>query len=408
MPEVILDPVEAARDAGLRYSSDEAPGIRRKRAGKSFSYLGPDGEKITDAADLKRIRALAVPPAYTDVWICPDARGHLQATGRDARGRKQYRYHPRWREARDETKHTRMIAFGHCLPRIRQRTEEHLGLPGMPREKVLATVVRLLESTLIRVGNQEYARDNQSFGLTTLRDRHMKVKGSTMNFAFKGKSGVKFNIELQDRRLARIVKKSQDLPGQTLFQYLDDEGNQRPVTSTDINEYLREISGEQITAKDFRTWSATVLAAMALQEMEAVDTGAAQKKNIVRAIESVAERLGNTPAVCRKCYIHPAVLQAYQEGTLPNLVQKQAAEELAENLHELPPEEAAVLAFLKTRLEREAELVPQMEASLKAIKSKPGSKKATPAKKKPAVARKRKAASAGKSTAKKAATAAAV
>lgn len=354
LPEVVTDPVESARAAGLHYCSDTDPGIRRKRTGKHFSYVAPDGTRIKDEATLKRIRSLAIPPAYKDVWICPDPLGHLQATGRDARGRKQYRYHPRWREIRDETKHTRMIAFGHVLPTIRRKTEEHLALRGMPREKVLATVVRLLETTLIRVGNEEYARSNQSYGLTTLRNKHARVDGTKVNFAFRGKSGVKFKISMQDRRLARIVKKCQELPGQALFSYIDEDGNSCMVGSADVNAYLREVSGQEITAKDFRTWSATVLAAMALQEMEAVDTKAATKKNVVRAIERVAERLGNTPAVCRKCYVHPAILQAYEEGTLPQIVRERAVEELAENLSDLPPEEAAVLAFLKARLARES------------------------------------------------------
>jgi DNA topoisomerase I len=365
LPEVVTDPVESARAAGLHYCSDTEPGIRRKRAGKHFSYVAPDGTRIRDDATLKRIRSLAIPPAYQDVWICPDPLGHLQATGRDARGRKQYRYHPRWREIRDATKHTRMISFGHVLPVIRRKTEEHLALRGMPREKVLATVVRLLETTLIRVGNEEYAKANQSYGLTTLRNKHAKVEGTEVKFAFRGKSGVKFKISLKDRRLARIVKKCQELPGQALFSYIDEEGNPCAVGSADVNAYLREISGQEITAKDFRTWSATVLAAMALEEMEAVDTKVATRKNVVRAIERVAERLGNTPAVCRKCYVHPAILQAYEEGTLPKIVRERAVEELAENLAELPPEEAAVLAFLKARLEREssADFGPHLEVA---------------------------------------------
>lgn len=351
--QVITDPSQSARQAGLRYVSDKRPGIRRKRAGKYFSYIAPDGSRIKDPETLQRIRKLAIPPAYNDVWICPDPRGHLQATGRDARGRKQYRYHPKFREVRDATKHARMIQFGHVLPKIRKTTDEHLALRGMPREKVLATVVRLLETTLIRVGNEEYAKNNKSYGLTTMRNRHLKVNGSKLEFAFRGKSGKKFRLSLQDRRLARIVKRCQELPGQALFEYYDEDGELRAVTSTDVNDYLREISGEEITAKDFRTWWATVLAALALQEMENVDTQAATKKNIVRAIEQVATRLGNTPAVCRKSYVHPAVLEAYEHGTLPPIICMKAVHELTEEIAELPPEEAAVLAFLKKRLDCE-------------------------------------------------------
>ena len=354
LPEVIKDPLLCARSAGLRYITDGTKGIQRKRVGQKFRYIAPDDTPVRDAETLQRIRSLAIPPAYTDVWICTSPKGHLQATGRDARGRKQYRYHPRWREVRDESKHGRMIAFGHSLPKIRKACQEHMGLRRLPREKVLATIVRLLEMTLIRIGNEEYARSNQSYGLTTMRNRHLKVKGSKLEFAFKGKSGKRFKIDLQDRRLARIVKKCQDLPGQDLFEYIDDEGGLHRIGSSDVNASLREVSGEDITAKDFRTWYATVLAAMALEEIESVDSEAASKRNIVRAIEHVAERLGNTPAVCRKSYVHPAILEAYQHGSLPPIVRERAKQELARELAELPPEETAVLAFLKKRLESEA------------------------------------------------------
>ena len=344
------DPVGSAKAAGLRYVTDAAPGIRRKNAGKGFAYLAPDGGKVTDKETLRRIRSLAIPPAWTEVWICPDARGHLQATGRDAKGRKQYRYHPRWREARDETKYGRMMAFAQALPLIRARVEQDTRLPGLPREKVLATLVRLLETTFIRVGNEEYARANRSYGLTTLRDKHVEVDGATLRFSFRGKSGKVHRVALEDPRLARIVKRCQDLPGQELFQWVDDEGVQRTVSSQDVNDYLREIGGEDFTAKDFRTWAGTVLAAMALQELKASGSQAEAKRNVVRAIERVAERLGNTPAVCRKCYVHPAVLDSYLDGTFLGSLQRRVAREREEAGADLKPEEAAVLALLARRL----------------------------------------------------------
>ncbi len=347
------DPIGAARAAGLHYVTDLAPGITRKRAGRGWSFTGVDGTTIHDRAELRRIKALAIPPAYTDVWICVDPRGHLQATGRDAKGRKQYRYHPRWREIRDETKYGRMIAFGDALPLIRQRVDEDLTRRGLPREKLLATVVRLLETTLIRVGNDEYARTNESFGLTTLRDDHADIEGATVRFSFRGKSGKEHRIDIRDRRLASIVKRSQDLPGQDLFQYLDEVGDQHTLGSADVNAYLREITGQDFTAKDFRTWAGTVLAAHALQEFERVDSEAAAKRNIVAAIERVAERLGNTPAVCRKCYVHPAVVDAYLDGTLAHTLRLQVDAELRHAITDLDPEDAAVLTFLRMRLERE-------------------------------------------------------
>jgi DNA topoisomerase-1 len=344
----------SAKSAGLRYVSDTAPGIRRKRAGKYFCYLGADGMAIRNPEVLGRIKALAIPPAWQEVWICPDPQGHLQATGRDAKGRKQYRYHPRWQQVRDETKYDRMIAFAQALPRIRARTEQDLDRPGLPREKVLAAVVQLLETTLIRVGNAAYARTNESFGLTTMRDRHVKVSGISLRFQFRGKSGIKHAVDLTDRRLARIVKRSQDLPGYELFQYLDDTGERHDIGSADVNAYLREISGEEFTAKDFRTWAGTVLAAQALQEFEAFDSAAQAKHNVVRAIESVAKRLGNTKTVCRKCYIHPEVLEAYLDGTLIQTLSRRVNQEFTHALHQLPPEEAAVLALLQERLARGA------------------------------------------------------
>ncbi len=350
-PEELQDPVESARLAGLRYVSDQEPGIRREPAGEHFRYRDPDGSLVRDDETLARIHALAIPPAWDDVWICADANGHLQATGRDARGRKQYRYHPEWRHVRDGTKYGRMIAFGEALPRIREQTDEDLSLRGLPRRKVLAAVVRLLETTLIRVGNEEYARDNKSFGLTTMRDRHVDIDGSQVEFRFKGKSGKKHLITLKDRRLARVVQKCRDIPGQELFQYVDDEGNRQSIDSGDVNSYLREVSGHDFTAKDFRTWAGTVLATLALEEFAPADSRTQARRNLVRAVESVAQRLGNTPTVCRKCYIHPAVLDAYLEGTMLDSLQRKTDEALDEPA--LPEDEAMVLNFLRRRLEEE-------------------------------------------------------
>jgi DNA topoisomerase-1 len=349
------DAVETAKLVGLRYVSDDVPGITRKPAKEGFRYFDPDGKPIRDEETLARIKSLAIPPAWTDVWICPRENGHIQATGRDARKRKQYRYHPRWRSVRDEVKYGRMLSFGRALPMIRKKVDEALKLPGLPREKVLATVVHLLQSTMMRVGNEEYARENKSFGLTTLRDRHVRIDGSEVEFRFRGKSGVHHSIKVDDPRLARIIKRSRDLPGQELFQYIDDDGEQRTVDSADVNEYLRTLTGEDYTAKDFRTWSGTMLAAMALQEFMKFDSQAQAKKNVVRAIESVAEKLGNTPSVCRKCYVHPAVLDAYMDGTMLHALQVRAQEELANDMHALRPEEAAVLALLQQRLQAAAD-----------------------------------------------------
>jgi DNA topoisomerase-1 len=346
------DPTVSARAAGLRYVSDARPGLRRKRAGKGFAYVDLEGRPIRDAETLGRIKSLAIPPAWTEVWICPHANGHIQATGRDDRGRKQYRYHPRWRSVRDESKYGRMMAFGRALPRIRRHVDRDLARPGLPREKVLATVVRLLETTLIRVGNAEYARDNGSFGLTTMRDRHVDVSTAALRFGFRGKSGIWHTITLQDRRLARVVKRCRDLPGQELFQYLDPGGEARSIDSDDVNTYLHAITGDDYTAKDFRTWAGTVLAAMALREFEAFDSRTQAKKNVVRAIEAVAERLGNTPTVCRKCYVHPEIIDAYLDGEMLETLGQVANRELAEGLDELPPEEAAVLGLLQQRLTR--------------------------------------------------------
>ncbi|MBE7366514.1 DNA topoisomerase IB [Ramlibacter sp. HM2] len=380
------DPREAAESAGLVYVTDEERGIRRERKGDAFVYYKPNGDPVTDEATLERVRKLAIPPAYVDVWICPRANGHLQATGRDARGRKQYRYHPQFRELRESTKYEHMMEFARALPAIRAKLAEHMALRGLPREKVLATVVHLLETTLIRVGNDDYAKTNKSYGLTTLRNPHVKVDGSELRFQFKGKSGKTWRLQVKDRRIARIVRACQDLPGQRLFQYKDENGEVREVTSADVNAYLREVTGTDITAKDFRTWAGTVMAALALQEFEAFDTQAAQKKNLKAAIERVSSRLGNTPTICRKCYIHPEVLNAYVEGNLLLEIKDQVEEELREDLATLRPEEAAVLAMLESRLQRTLE--DSLKDSLAAAgKAKPAAKKTRkPAKKKAAAA----------------------
>ncbi|MBV9076032.1 MAG: DNA topoisomerase IB [Methylobacteriaceae bacterium] len=351
--ETIVDPREAAEQAGLIYVSDDAPGIRRRRAGKGFSFTGPDGKTVKDEATLARIRKLAIPPAYVDVWICANPRGHIQATGRDAKGRKQYRYHPKFREVRESTKYEHMLDFARSLPAIRAKIQEHMSLRGLPREKVLATVVYLLENTLIRVGNDDYVKQNKSYGLTTLKDRHVKIEGSELRFQFKGKSGKTWNLKIKDRRIARIVKECQDIPGQELFQYIDDDGQRQDVTSADVNAYLKEITGRDVTAKDFRTWAGTVLAALALAEFETFDTDAMAKKNVRAAIESVSARLGNTPTICRKCYVHPEVLHSYFDKQLMLEVKQEAEAELRDNLDSLKPEEAAVLTLLEQRLSRD-------------------------------------------------------
>ncbi|TMJ61934.1 MAG: DNA topoisomerase IB [Alphaproteobacteria bacterium] len=353
--EAALDPAVAAKRAQLRYVHDSMPGITRHAARNGFDYRVPDGSLVRDIATLKRIRALAIPPAWTDVWICRDPNGHLQATGRDQRGRKQYRYHPRWREVRDEAKYGKLLIFARVLPLIRARVEEDLKRPGLPRERVLAAVVRLMELTLFRVGNAEYARNNKSFGLTTLRDRHARVDGSHIHLSFRGKSGNRYESNINDRRLARIVKGCRDLPGYELFQYLDDERNQHAVGSEEVNAYLREITGEEITAKDFRTWAGTHLAAAALRGFRQLDTESKRKKAIVRAVEKVARHLGNTPAVCRRCYIHPAILDGYVDGTLLEAMAAKTEAYLKENIAHMSAEEAAVTAFLRLHLAGEIE-----------------------------------------------------
>ncbi|HXH21410.1 MAG TPA: DNA topoisomerase IB [Dehalococcoidia bacterium] len=321
-----------------------AYGERKTPSG--FDYVGPGGRPVRDSATLARIKSLAVPPAWTDVWISPLSRGHIQASGRDARGRKQYRYHPRWREARDRTKFERMVAFAEALPAIRGRAAGDLASPGLPREKVLAAVVRLLETTLIRVGNREYARENNSFGLTTLRNRHVGVNGSTMRFEFRGKGGRKHEVSVRDRRLANLVRRLQDLPGQELFQYIDEDGRRRPVGSADVNAYLRETTGEDFSAKDFRTWTATVLAALTLCERGPAANTAEARRNITAAVEAVARGLGNTPSVCRQCYIHPEVFEHYERGALDSLREDFSGGD-QDGVAGLYPEEAAVLRLLR-------------------------------------------------------------
>jgi DNA topoisomerase-1 len=338
----------SARLAHLRYVSDNASGITRRRSGSGFTYWTAEGRRVRDAETLGRIKALVIPPAWTDVWICPIANGHIQAIGRDKRGRKQYRYHKRWREVRDDVKYGRLLAFGAALPAIRKRTLKDLAQPALTRTKVVATIVQLLEKTLIRVGNEEYARENNSFGLTTMKDRHADVKGSTVVFEFRAKSGVQQCVDLHDVRLARIIKRCQDLPGQTLFQYIED-GARQSVDSSDVNDYVREITGQDFTAKDFRTWAGTVLAAQALRAVAVWETETQAKRNVVEAIAQVAKRLGNTRAVCRRCYIHPAVLEAYQERmTIGDIVKRHGR--AMRRFNGLSHEEIAVLALLEHRL----------------------------------------------------------
>jgi DNA topoisomerase-1 len=350
---VVVDVADAVRESGLVYVTAEEPGIRRRKAGKGWSFIGPDGKAVRDKDTLDRIRKLAIPPAYVDVWICPDANGHIQATGRDAKGRKQYRYHAGFRELRESSKYEHMLDFARRLPELRARVDRDMRKPGLPREKVLATVVYLLEHTLIRVGNDDYVKQNKSYGLTTLRDRHVAIEGSEIRFSFKGKSGKSWNLQLKDRRIAKIVKACQEIPGQELFQYIDGDGQRRDVTSADVNAYLKEITGEDVTAKDFRTWAGTVLAAIALNEFESVDPNARTKKNVKAAIERVSARLGNTPTICRKCYVHPEILTSYLDGSMLLDIKEEVEAELSENLSQLSAEEAAVLSLLEGRLRRD-------------------------------------------------------
>jgi DNA topoisomerase I len=369
------DPADSARAAGLRYVTDDKPGLTRRKNGTHFVYKSIDGKIVRDPVELSRIKSLVIPPAWRDIWICPLASGHLQATGRDARGRKQHRYHSRWREIRDANKYDRMIDFAKKLPAIRRKVDDDLALAGLPREKVLATVLRLLETSSIRVGNEEYARQNNSFGLATMRNRHVSVSGSNIRFEFRGKSGVHHALDLNDRRLARIVKQCQELPGHELFQYIADDGTRCSIDSADVNNYLRDIAGDDFSSKDFRTWAGTVLAARTLLEFQGGKSNAELKKNIAQAIELVAKKLGNTRAVCRKCYVHPAVLEAYTDGSLFKLARLRQKNPKAASINGLTQEEASLLMFLSGRLRRAAratlksDLRNQLKKSLKQVRA---------------------------------------
>jgi DNA topoisomerase I len=352
--KIVAEAMDAAEEAGLRYISDDRPGYTRKSKGDDFDWLDTEGKVIRDEQRLLRLKRLAIPPAWTDVWICPAPNGHLQATGRDARRRKQYLYHERWREVRDENKYDRIISFGKALPKIRRRVAKDLKLPGLPRNKVLATVVQLLERTFIRIGNEEYARENKSFGLTTMKDRHVEVKGAKLRFRFRGKSGRDHEVDVTDRHIAKIISKLQDLPGQDLFQYIDEEGEIRDISSQDVNEYLRAITGEDFSAKDFRTWAGTVLTAIGLNAQEKFENQKQAKANIKTAISAVAKILGNTPAICRKCYVHPAVLETYLDQKSIDGLKAMAEDALEKEDVDLRSSEAAVLKFLKSRLTKKA------------------------------------------------------
>ncbi|HEU0195043.1 MAG TPA: hypothetical protein VFQ71_12635 [Gaiellales bacterium] len=330
--------------------NDQEPGISRRRRGRGFQYRRPDGRALS-RRDLARVRGLAVPPAWTDVWICTSQNGHIQATGRDSRGRKQYRYHDRWNDVRDATKYERMLAFGRALPRIRRRVDRDMARRRLSREKVVATVVHLLDTTNIRVGNDEYARENRSFGLTTIRERHVDVTGSRLRFRFRGKGGIAHDVEITDARVARVVQRCEELPGQHLFQYLDEHDEPTDIQSEDVNEYLQRTAGEDFTAKDFRTWSGTVLAAWALDELGGYDSDSQAKRQLLDAVESVATDLGNTPAVCRRCYVHPEVFKAHLDGTLRSVLTQQASGTLTRKGTGLSPREAAVLELLRRRLQ---------------------------------------------------------
>lgn len=363
----LVAPKAAAKAAGLRYVTDTERGFSRVQKGRQLHIFNPQGREVSNESEIRRIRKLAIPPAWTDVWICPDPNGHLQATGRDARGRKQHRYHPRWREVRDETKYNRMLEFARVLPKIRQQTARDLRQKHLNQRKTLAAVVRILETGVIRIGNEEYARQNKSFGLTTMRDRHVRVERGAMHFQFRGKAGKFHNIRLDDPELARVVKDCQDLPGQELFQYIDEKGEQRKISSTDVNDYLREITGRAFTAKDFRTWAGTVLACVALRASAKPET----KKNVLRAIEHVASRLGNTPSICRKCYIHPAVMEAYLDGTLLSMRKRKK--------RGVDADEALVIGLLKQRamapkISERSGLLKQLQASIKHRKKTPNAR----------------------------------
>ncbi|MEM7594529.1 MAG: DNA topoisomerase IB [Cyanobacteria bacterium P01_A01_bin.83] len=343
-----LEPQESAQAAGLRYVKADQLLIARKKVGRGFSYLDQDGDRISDQAELERLKSLTIPPALTDVWLCHLPNGHLQATGRDAKGRKQYFYHPQWRKIRSQHKFNRMLLFGAHLPQIRQTTQKHLRQRGLSREKVLATVVQLLETTLIRVGNDRYAKENSSFGLTTLRDRHVEVQGSQVKFEFRGKSGIDHEIELKDKRLANIIKQCQDIPGYEIFKYYDDSGERHFVNSEDVNQYLQNITKQDFTAKDFRTWAGTLLTAIELNKLGEFDSEKQAAKNVTQAIKCAAQQLGNRPATCRKYYVHPAIIEAYEDGSLLNLMSETANSKLIDE--KLNPEETVILNVIRQAL----------------------------------------------------------
>jgi len=344
------NPHIAARTAGLHYVVDNRPGITRLRRADGFDYFRPNGRPLRDRNALVRLKRLAIPPAWERVWICPTENGHIQATGYDVRGRKQYRYHADWRKVRDENKYGHLLAFGRALPKIRRRVARDLRKRGLPRDKVLATVVRLLEATLIRVGNEEYVRANKSYGLATMRDRHVRIRGGKVTFSFKGKSGRHHVIDVENAALAKIVKRCRDLPGQELFQYLDDFGAPVNVTSSDVNDYLHAIAGDEFTAKDFRTWAGTVLAARALREFEKFESQREAKRNMLAAVEAVSRMLGNTPDICRRCYVHPLIFEVYLDGALADRLEKLAEHKLIHEMRHLRPDEATVLALLRSAL----------------------------------------------------------
>jgi DNA topoisomerase-1 len=338
-------------EEGLRYVTDASPGYRRKRAGKSFSYFDKDGKRLNNRDVIRRIKSIGIPPAYDSVWICPSANGHIQATGLDARGRKQYRYHAKWRELRDQNKYEHVMQFAAALPGLRRRVSADLKRRGLPREKVLATIVSLLEKTLIRVGNSEYAAQNKSYGLTTMRRKHVDIKGSTLRFDFTGKSGKQWKLQVQDKRIVAIVKRCADIPGHELFKYLDSEGQSHTVDSGEVNSYIKAITRQDFTAKDFRTWAGTVFAAMALAEFKKYDSDAEAKRNVIAAIDTVAKQLGNTRAICRKCYIHPAIIDAYMSGDLAKLTDTKIVDRFKRRYSKLSSDEILVLSFLHERLE---------------------------------------------------------
>ncbi len=345
---------QSAKAANLRYVHDSQPGLKRQRHGKKFRYLDMDGKPIKDASHIARIKSLAIPPAWTEVWICTSANGHIQATGRDAKGRKQYRYHPQWRELRDEIKYENMVNFGIHLPLIRKKVARDLAKPGLSREKVMATIISLLENTMIRIGNDEYANHNNSYGLTTLRNRHLKVNGAELVFHFLGKSKVEHRISLHDAKLARIVKQIKDLPGQELFQYLDSDGQRHKIGSADVNEYLQQITGEHYTAKDFRTWAGTLQTTIALAKSQRFETIAQAKSNLILAINAAAKKLGNTPTICKKCYVHPRIIQSYMNGEFSTFVESvESGKPESRTEHGLSRMERCVLTLLDSREIRE-------------------------------------------------------